>query len=1225
MTLTIRDIIERDLGDEPQSVVRVYETETLRQDIREYVLTDRLAREFAKVLEGVVDAARPASSGTSDVGIWISGFFGSGKSHFAKLAGHLLADTPIGDVTTRALFAQLLHDGRSGDERVRELLQQASTYRLSCMLVPFDVQTLYSPEDQHVSVTFLRAFYRALNLSNVMPFAERELELQAAGLYAQFLTLYEETSGVSWDEDKDLTASSSIFAECLAQLQPNRYPSAEAAERSLSFALEEVRSLTADAVTERLLRWLARESEQRGADQRLIFVVDEVGAWTARDINRIEQLRGFTEKLGEAGRGRAWLAVTSQERLADVVQNAPAYGERSDQDLLQRLEARYRINVHLESSEVGTVIEDRILKKTPQSLPALQQLWSAQRGQLMDMAEQPGLELLGNYPSADQDEFVRDYPFLPYQMPLAAEIFGGMRSVRISSGARSMIKVVFDATRDLADRPLGTLVGWDRIFDSANKDNEFSDDEYLGSHGMAHLLSADQHVGGTPVKPSRLLKVLWLVQQSNRVPKTARNLARLLANDLDTDILRLERDVEETLNALAEQSYVRLDAANSQWRYLSEDEVTVEKIVQRIAHDIGFVERRRIETELYARELQQAIGANVNLGRSATSLPYALYLHGQVLRNADEAVALRVAWAGSEQAGRNEEENKYALDQPVVYWVVEPPPKVGDLLVRALAIERLHADEEFQRVATERTRLEADKLALEAGGLRREAGSEAARAFQGGQLLWAGQREALSALPPSAVRGAIEDALRDRMQLIYTRHSDGDLSFAARNIERLMLASPGDRAKLDPAVGLFSPDGHLHGNQPLVEELSRYLKSATRNSGAEIADYFFAPPFGWQRDLVRYVLAAMFIDAKLTIYDKSGKRYDNPHDSQAHRLLTRTTDFNSSRFDIEEESLTPQEAGQARTLLTDLGQRVDDATEIGLRDATITLANSLLKRAELIGRAAQVDLPLPSVFEELTLALDELDASGSRVKTVRALLVNGERLRAGHAALTRLETFDRHNGFEQYVRSQRLLEAALQAGLADDPDWGDQLTKASDELAALKAQRRVLDEWNGAYRTYRADVIDIFRECYAPLRRELHNRVTAARTQLMAMDEYQALGLGDTITVRARILGDGRPLGEVPLPEHLGEDDLLSANAQYNMAHMRSALAALDSQLSDARRLIFELYEQHQQERRIVVWDPRQVFAAASFASETEIDETFDTEKERLKAALREGKQIRIA
>src|SRR5438309_11264764 len=126
--MKIRDIIERDLADEPQSVVKVYEDAKLKTDFQVYVLEGELPREFAKVLEPIVDSARPAGGGTGNVGIWVSGFFGSGKSHFAKVAGHLLANTPIGGETARSMFRHHLQAGRPGDDAVAEYIQQADNY-----------------------------------------------------------------------------------------------------------------------------------------------------------------------------------------------------------------------------------------------------------------------------------------------------------------------------------------------------------------------------------------------------------------------------------------------------------------------------------------------------------------------------------------------------------------------------------------------------------------------------------------------------------------------------------------------------------------------------------------------------------------------------------------------------------------------------------------------------------------------------------------------------------------------------------------------------------------------------------------------------------------------------------------------------------------------------------------------------------------------------------------
>jgi hypothetical protein len=1231
---TIRETIDRDLADEPQSVVKVYETGQLRTDLREYVLTDGLAREFDRVLGAVVESARPAGGETGKIGVWVSGFFGSGKSHFAKLAGHLLADTPVGDDTARALFASLLHSGRPSDERLRGLLQEARTYRLACHLVPFDITALHSAAaERNVGLTFLLAFNQSLGLSSVIPFAERELELQAAGCYDGFVALYERKSGVPWAEDQDVTTSSALFAECLAELLPQRYATPELAHQSLEFALRDLGNLTIEGVIDRLMRWLDARQRQAGRDpQRLVFVADEVGAWAGRDQKRIEQFRSFVENLSVRGRGRIWLMVTSQEKLSAVVQNADIADAKSAQDLLQRLEARFNLNIHLESSEVGTVIQDRILRKKPTAAPALERLWGDHQQQVADIAEPPGLELGAVYPRGDCTGFVKHYPFLPYQVAAAADIFGGMRGIKVSSGARSMIKVVFDATRELADRELGAVVSWDRVFDSANRDNEFADEQYLGSQGLAYIASADRDLPGAPVTASRLLKALWLTQQSPRIPRTDRNLARLLVGHLDANVLELERDVEATLAALAEKSFVRQDMTDGQWRFLTQDEVTVECIVQRIAGELRAREVRDAIAKLYEAQLQSLFPGRITAGKSNTAFEYGLFLNDLPIKNEGAPVTLRAALAGTPAAGLAAEQSAADLEAAVVYWTLPAVAKLEERLRRAIAIERAPDDEEFRQIATERTRREAQNLEGQAAELRRAAAADVERACAGGTLYWAGNVATLEAAAGgSGRRGGLatgtktkaEEALRDRITAKFYRFGEGDRLFSAANIDKLFTAPAGERARLDPGLGLFSDDGHVHGNHVLIEELSAYLNSSAKTTGQDIAAAFAQPPYGWPGDLLRYVAAAMFVDGKLTIVDRSGKRYDDPKQPTA-RANFGTAAFRAVRLEIEEDSLTPAESSAARALLTELGQQPSDGGEVALKEATLLVRADLTRRLAVLDGAQAAGLPLPTEYDGIRTTLEGVADSGSRAKIVRSLLAHADGLRAAREALRRLEEFDRRHGFNQYLRSQQLLLAAIQAGMVEDPTWGTKVQAAREEIEALTAQRRVLDEWDGAYARYRSQVLEAYREVYRPLREELRDRVAKSRAAVTGMPEYEQLPIGDRSIVRTRYLIEGRPLAEVDAPALKNEEQLLSATAAYSIPHMRAVLSALASQVSEARALVIERYNTWKQEQLIAAWQPAQAFAGQRFTTEAEIDAAFDAEKERLKTLIREGKTIQV-
>ncbi|MGI8550249.1 MAG: BREX system P-loop protein BrxC, partial [Dehalococcoidia bacterium] len=1154
-------------------------------------------------------------------GIWVSGFFGSGKSHFAKLVGHLLADTPVGEQGARAVFAErLLHAGRTNDDRLAELLQQARINRLACHLVAFDIQSLQAPGGEaNTGLSFLRAFQQSLGLSARPGIAEAELELQEEGKYEQFQQLYRQQTGRAWSQDRDDSLATSQFAHCLAQLLPSRHPTPAAAIENLNAAMVDVlRMFDINRVVERLLRWLATQP----ANRRLIFVADEVGAWAGSDLKRIEQVRSFVEILGQRGQGRIWLLATSQEKLSDVVANISA-----DRPFLQRLEARFQTNVHLESSEVGRVIEDRILKKRPDGHAALGQIWERCQPLLRDIAEPPGLELAANYPKAEKERLIEDYPFLPYQLQAAADLFGGMRGVKVSSGARSMIKVAFDAARDLAGRPLGALVPWDQIFDSANRENEFADEQYLGSQGLDYIGTADRDVTGIAFqRPSRILKTLWLIQQSARIPRTQRNLARLLTDSVETDVLRLEQQVEEALAGLEQQNFVRREVATGQWKLLTQDELTVEKIVRRIAEDLSAGSVRRDASALAAKRLSALYNGTIAHGISNAAFGYGVALNGASLRNETAPVQLSAHFEGSPAAEAALAGVAASLDSPLIAWVLPAMPKLEDRLRRALAIEALAKDEEYRRIATEKTQREAERLLDEARQLREDAESNVNDLFQSGRLVYGGQAVELDLLSGNA-RSRIEAALADRIESVYPRFAEGDKRFQAGNIEKLFQAPPGERGALDPALGVFGLDGHVNSNNVLIEELTHYLGSSLKTSGADIVEWFAKPPYGWPPDLLRYLSAVMFVGAKVSAADKSGLAFDDPKQPQA-RALFGTAAFRTTRLLIVDEPPAPSELDAARDLLVALGHPPPSGSEFALRDAALEVCSRLRERATLVEKAAGSALPLPSVYDGVKASVEAVQNAGSRPKVIRALLARAEQLKAIDTALKQLEDFDKSSGFEQFRRSRTLLAVAVEAGLKDDPGYGPFVAEAETQTALIVEQRRVLEEWKGAYQKYRQDVLEAFRETYAPLRTALRDRSQQARKAILAMPEYEALTLPNRTDVRTTHLNPGRPLQEVSLPELKNEEQLLAANSQYSIAHLRLALGSFEQETGRARARVIELYTAAQQARgeqaRTATWAAATAFSGQRFQREDQVDAAFDAVKDQIKALIREGKTVEV-
>jgi hypothetical protein len=1220
---TVRDTILRDLSDEIQSVIKVEETDRLVIDLREYVVTDRLAEQFRDVLGEVVSSARPATGNVPKVGVWVSGFFGSGKSHFAKLVGHLIADSATPAGTARELFERRLKPGNPKHDQVAALLQEARNYGLRALVVPFDIAAFRGSATETPERIVLKAFYHALGLSQLVAFAEREMQLQEAGKHDEFLSMYEARNGHPWAADQDLAMRSPKFAACLAQLLPDDYATVELAHQSLALALEQFETITPQDVARRLAEWLRLE-RTRGRDHgKIFFVADEVGAWAGRNLDRIEGVRALVQQFEVEGKGQLWLLATSQEKLTDVIQNAGVLDENATRQFLQRLEARFGTNVHLEPSGVGTVIEDRVLRKRPAARPALEQLYRDRQAWVADVAAKPGLEIMGEYPAPSTERFAEDYPFLPYQLTLAADIFGAMRGVKVSSGARSMLKVAFDSTKVLADADVGAVVSWDRIFDAANEDNEFADENYLGTPGLQSMERADQDLAGkVPIaRPSRVLKVLWLMQQTNRVPCTESNLARLLVEGVQDDVLDLEKRLRATLEQLEVHSYVRRDVGSGQWRFLTPDEVTVEKIVTRIAGEVAAKDVRDEAAKLYAERLK-ALGSVV-VGKSGTTFDYGVQLNATPLKSDAAPVQLKVYFDSTPTARKVAEDYAAYVEDSAVYWTVPVPERLEDRLRRVLAIGRLRADAKFNEIRTAKTDVEGDKLVEEGNQIRRQATEDLHRALGQGTLYWGGGTTALNeAVSKDAnvpARASIEAAAKDRIALRYPRFAEGDRGFDERNIERLLDTPASKRSGLDPDLGLFDADGHVHADNVLAAALVTYVNGTAKTAGADLRLHFGAPPFGWPVHLPRYVATALFVDGRVALVDKTGIRHDNPR-SPAARIVVGSRDFASSRVVIEENPLTPDEAAAIRELLKDLGEATNDNSELTLHDAARTLLQKLEKRLGVTERAKAVNLPLPPIYDELRASIDDVAAGGSRSTSLRALLAHKNVLYAGDAALGGLESFVQNRGLDQYQRAERMVELARQTGLEDDPEVGEAVADARVQIEDLKTQRRVLDEWLGAYESARTAILNAYRSRYAPVYADARARVDAGRAAILDDPDFARLGQ-KSLHVRVRFMGAGCSLQEIPNVPLTSEADLIAATGSFSLPLLRARIEEVDRSVAKAHAFIAELLAEKPKDTQ-ATWSTT-ALTGKVFNSEASVDNAFDAEKDRIKALIRQGKTVR--
>ncbi len=536
---TVRDIIKRDIGVKIEGVVKVFDRASLATEIREYVVTDKIEEELKKIFDTfthIGEILRRGGPARDVMGIWISGFFGSGKSHFAKVLGHILQNTSI-DETAKERCIDTFVKHLSDTPRGRDIKLRLGEVKLNTEIrtIAFEIksrQSLNNPNS--VGEILLSEFYRNIGLAEHFVVARIERRLQQHKLLEKLEAEYLRAFGIPWrsaEGREDLMTVRRRLAQVLPKVAPSDYPDERTAKHALGDMFRHEK-ITAEGIADELVAWVDAQKTTGGKTFHLVFVIDEMGTFIGDSNERISELNALAEMIGNKGKGKVWIIATSQqdlERVVDRTNFQPA--------LVGRLNARFELKPHLISDEINKVVSERILKKHLSEEAMLRSLYQQHEGHIAQLADIKSSRHLG---TTTERNFVDAYPFLPHQIRLSQDIFEALSGFRISGGVRSMISVVMEALQEIGDEEIGVIVSFDQVFDAV--ENDLLSQEYLGASGVRSIYESDGRVPGTPIAPARVLKVLWLLQRVTWVPRIPETIAKLLVRDLTTEVPAASRE-----------------------------------------------------------------------------------------------------------------------------------------------------------------------------------------------------------------------------------------------------------------------------------------------------------------------------------------------------------------------------------------------------------------------------------------------------------------------------------------------------------------------------------------------------------------------------------------------------------------------------------------------------------------------------------------------------------
>lgn len=556
--MEIKDLFLKPIDREIEGVIKADDLESLKTEVEEYVITN----EIAKNLDILVKQYNQPTQGNN--GVWISGFFGSGKSHLLKMLALFLESRLIDDLD---VVETLLSKIPGIDSFLKAEMKKASAVPSQSILFNIDqkADAISKTDTDAVLGVFSRVFDEYCGYYGQHGFiAKFERDLDEQNLLQDFKDLFQEKTGLSWHEGRE---AFNFHRPKISQVYASLTGNSESSAKDIIQFYRDEYHLSIEDFANNVMKYI--QSQEKGF--RLNFFVDEVGQYVAENVKLMTNLQTIAESLATICKGQSWLFVTSQENIDAVL---GAVDQRLGNDF-SRIRDRFKCQLTLSSQDVAEVIQKRLLTKTDQGILDVRRRYAL---------EHQNFGTLFSFPDGgmtfrsfrDEDEFVNSYPFIPYQYTLfqqsieALSRHNAFTGKHNSVGERSMLGVFQDVVKAIGEQQTGAIGSFDLMFEGIRS--------ALKSTNLRAILTAEEHLDNKFA--IRVLKALFMVKYVKSFKATVRNLRVLMQTSFNEDIKALETRIQEALTLLENQTYIQRN--DDLYEYLTEEEQDIESEIKSV-------------------------------------------------------------------------------------------------------------------------------------------------------------------------------------------------------------------------------------------------------------------------------------------------------------------------------------------------------------------------------------------------------------------------------------------------------------------------------------------------------------------------------------------------------------------------------------------------------------------------------------------------------------------
>ena len=990
----------------------------LRGELQSFVCKGQYVDGMARILDSFLRGQSQASQKAA----WVSGFYGSGKSHLLKMLCHLWQDTAFPDgATARSLVPDLPQDVRSA------LLELDIAGRKAGGLIAA-AGTLPSGTSDLVRQSVLAILFRAVDLPDQYQLAHFQLWLEDYG-FLDSVKGAVEAAGKSWQKELSDLYVSPIIREALLKCDPNLASSKAQVGETLrkQFPLR-----TTDLTSAEFLSTFQRVLKRAGKGGKLpctIFILDEVQQYIGTSVDRSVTITEIAEVLSKQLDSQVMLVAAGQSAL-------------TGQELLAKMLDRFLIRVQLSDADVEVVTREVLLQKKPTARSEVEKLLSLHAGEVSRQLQ--GTKI--GQRTADQNVIVDDYPLLPVRRRFWEECFRQVDAVGTQSQLRSQLGIIHESLEKLADLPLGTVIPADQLYSILAS-------KLIGTGVLPRGIY--DRIGALPNPlAQRICGLTFLIGQLKTesgadigVRATAEHIADLLVEDLTADNGKLRSEVASQLNSLVDDGV--LMRVGSEYRIQTEEgrawDDEFRKRETKFKNNAADFDEQR--DQLLAAEIDHALkGIKLIQGHAKVGRALVTYRGQDPPQVSGDSIPvwIRDGFSSTEKA-MTDAAIAAGMDSPTIYVFI--PKKSREDLLSAIAIYEA-ANQTIQAKGAPATQEgELAKSAMEsrkklAETVRNNLITEivgAAKVFRGGG----------SEVFGLALDVKLKSAGEDSLIRLFPQFSKADAPSSAWEscIKRA-------RAAHEQPFQPLKHEGPIE-QHPVCQQVRQTIGSV--KTGTQIRKELEAAPFGWPRDAVDAALIALHSCQQL-VATLNGAAVERGQLDQ-NRIP-------KAEFRLEKTNISVEDRLKLRKLFQSLDVKCASGDE---NEGAADFLRAAITLASLAGGNAPLPAP-PSVTDlediqnqvgndRLAALRDNADSITARIaewKKIKALIVqrqpawkNVEGLAAHAASLATAQTAREH---VEAIRTQRLL------------------VDATDPIPALKssltdALRQSLNEAHSAHET----------------------------------------------------------------------------------------------------------------------------------------------------------------